>query len=127
MQVKDLVDRAQKAIGGTPTDLARRLGVKPPVVFGWVSGDRTCTAEDRALLADIAGVDPFPEIAAAMLERWAGKPKEAMLRHALGYGNRTSFPQFRRSLTHVFFMLARPFNHLLTVDGLAPTARATCD
>jgi hypothetical protein len=83
MQVAKLVELAEKASGGTPTELAKILGVKPPVVFGWKSGDRTCTAEDRAILADIAGVDPLPEIAEALIERCEGKPKGERLRNLL--------------------------------------------
>lgn len=83
MQVTELVELAEKASGGTPTSLAHRLNVKPPVVFEWKSGKRTCTAEDRALLADIAGVDPLPEIAEALIERCSGKPKEEQLRRVL--------------------------------------------
>jgi DNA-binding transcriptional regulator YdaS (Cro superfamily) len=86
MQLSALIEQAEKATGSTSA-LARALGVPNPVVFGWKAGTRTCTAEDRALIADIAGVDPFPEIAAALLERCAGKPKEAALRRALARGN----------------------------------------
>lgn len=88
MQLADLIERAEKATGSTAA-LARRLEVPNPVVFGWKNGSRTCTAEDRALLADIAGVDPFPEIAEAMLERWAGKPKGEALKRILTRGNLT--------------------------------------
>lgn len=82
MQVAQLIEKAT-ARAGSVSEVARLLGVANPVVFGWKSGDRTCTAEDRALLADIAGVDPMPEIAEALLERVAGKPKEARLRDVL--------------------------------------------
>jgi hypothetical protein len=85
MQVLDLIQLAENATGSTSA-LARRLDVPNPVVFGWKNGSRTCTAEDRALLADIAGVDPFPEIAAAMLERWDGKPKGEALKRILARG-----------------------------------------
>lgn len=74
MQVKELIEAAEK-VAGSPTAIAHILGIKPPIVFAWKSGSRTCSAEDRALLADIAGVDPLPEIAAAMLERFSGKPQ----------------------------------------------------
>lgn len=82
MQVKDLIDMAAKKAGSVSA-VAEKLGVKNPVVFGWKSGDRTCTAEDRALLADIAGVDPLPEIAEALIERCEGKPKGDRLRALL--------------------------------------------
>lgn len=91
MQVAQLIEKAT-ARAGSVSEVARMLGVANPVVFGWKSGDRTCTAEDRALLADIAGVDPLPEIAAALVERCAGKPKgdrlTAILKKRLeGVGN----------------------------------------
>lgn len=35
------------------------------------------------MLADLAGVDPLPEIAEALLERVKGKPKEDRLREIL--------------------------------------------
>jgi len=82
MQVADLIEKATERAGSVSA-VARMLGVPNPVVFGWKSGDRTCTAEDRALLADIAGVDPLPEIAEALMERVAGKPKGERLRAVL--------------------------------------------
>lgn len=87
MQLAQLIERAE-AVTGSTSAVARALGVPNPVVFGWKNGSRTCAAEDRALLADLAGVDPFPEIAEAMLERWAGKPKAEALARALGHGDR---------------------------------------
>jgi hypothetical protein len=82
MQLTELIKRAEDARGSTSA-VAKAMGVPNPIVFAWKSGARTCTAEDRALLAEIAGVDPIPEIAAALLERCAGKPKEERLRALL--------------------------------------------
>lgn len=94
MQVEKLIELAEQRVGGTPTEVANKLGVKPPVVFGWKAGTRTCTAEDRALLADLAGIDPFPEIKEAMLERWAGKPKaEALAKVLAKWGESRIFPR----------------------------------
>lgn len=95
MQVHELLD-ATKTITKSDSATARRLGVTPQIVSDWRAGTRTCTAEDRALLADIAGVDPFPEIAAAMLERWDGKPKGEALKRILARGQSRIFPQLRR-------------------------------
>lgn len=91
MQVEKLIEIAAARVGSNSA-LARELGVAGPIVFMWKNGSRTCTAEDRALLADIAGVDPLPEIAAALMERCAGKPKgdrlTAILKKRLeGVGN----------------------------------------
>lgn len=82
MQVAQLIDIAKQKTG---SDLAtaRAISVPGSYVADWRAGIRTCTAEDRALLADVAGVDPIPEIAEALLERVAGKPKEARLRDVL--------------------------------------------
>ena len=83
MQVAQLIERAEKAKGGTNA-LARELHVPNTVVCGWKNGSRTCAAEDRALLAFIAGLDPFEEIAEAMLERWEGKLKGEQLAQVFG-------------------------------------------
>lgn len=82
MQVQRLLDEAKKRTG-SDSGTARELDVRPQIVSDWRAGTRTCTAEDRALIADVAGIDPMPEIAEALLERVAGKPKEARLRDVL--------------------------------------------
>lgn len=74
MQLTELIEQAE-AIAGSTRALARMIGAEATHVHNWKAGTRTCTAEDRALIADIAGVDPIPEIAAALMERVAGKPK----------------------------------------------------
>lgn len=74
MQLEKLIDQAS-AIAGSEYKVAKQLGIPQSHIWGWRHGTRSCSAEDRALLADIAGVDPFAEIAEAMAERWAGKPK----------------------------------------------------
>lgn len=74
MQVSDLIERAALQ-AGSEYKVAKAMGTTPQRLSDWKTGRATCTAEDRVLLADIAGVDPFEEIAAAMLERWKGKPK----------------------------------------------------
>lgn len=82
MQLEKLIERAA-AIAGSEYKVAKALGIPPQQVCDWKAGRRTCGPEDRALLADVAGVDPMPEIAEALLERVAGKPKEARLRDVL--------------------------------------------
>lgn len=82
MQLAKLIEKAESIAGGT-RPLARLIGAEATHIHNWKAGTRTCTAEDRALLADVAGIDPMPEIAEALLERVAGKPKEARLRDVL--------------------------------------------
>lgn len=79
MRLNLLIDRAA-SIAGSEYKAAMAIGVTPQTLCDWKAGRRTCTAEDRVLLADLAGVDPLPEIAEAMQERWQGKPKGDRLR-----------------------------------------------
>lgn len=82
MQIRELLDKAKTV---TKSDLAtaRAINVPGSYVADWRAGIRTCTAEDRALLADVAGVDPIAEIAEALIERTAGKAKGERLRAVL--------------------------------------------
>jgi hypothetical protein len=82
MLVNELIDCAREKTG---SDLAtaRAMQVPGSYVADWRAGIRACSAEDRALLADVAGVDPLPEIAAALMERTAGKAKGERLRTVL--------------------------------------------
>lgn len=70
MKLEKLIERAA-AIAGSEYKVAKALGIPPQQVCDWKAGRRTCGPEDRALLADVAGVDPMPEIAEALLERVA--------------------------------------------------------
>ena len=79
MQVCQLLDCAAK-VTGSDYQTAKMLGVERQMVSNWRTGSRTCSAEDRALLADLAGVDPLAEMLEAIQERWAGKPKGERLR-----------------------------------------------
>lgn len=79
MQVPQLLDMAAK-VTGSDYQTAKQLGATPQLISDWRAERRTCTAEDRALLADIAGVDPLTEMLEAIQERWAGKPKGDRLR-----------------------------------------------
>lgn len=82
MQICELLDYAA-SITGSDYKTAKALQITPQIVSDWRAGRRTCTAEDRALLADVAGVDPMLEIAEALIERCAGKPKGERLRAVL--------------------------------------------
>jgi transcriptional regulator with XRE-family HTH domain len=79
MQLLELIDRAAQ-VTRTEYQLAKQLGIEPRTITDWKAGRRTCSAEDRALLADIAGVDPVIEMLEAIQERWEGKPKGERLR-----------------------------------------------
>lgn len=82
MQLNLLIEKAA-LIAGSEYKVAKQLGIPQSHVWGWKNGTRTCAPEDRALLADIAGVDPYPEVIEAMIERWEGKPKGERLKEAL--------------------------------------------
>lgn len=82
MQLRELIEQAG-VIAGSEYKLARELGVAPRTVTDWKAGRRPCTATDRAVMADTAGLDPFEVIADAMLEKMGGKPKEQRLREIL--------------------------------------------
>lgn len=57
MQLNVLIERAA-AIAGSEYKVAKALGVTPRQVCDWKAGRRTCSPEDRALLAEVAGEDP---------------------------------------------------------------------
>ena len=78
MQLEKLIETAS-TIAGSQSKLARMLDTDANIVTAWKTGRRTCSPEDRALLADIAGVDPIEEIAEALMERCEGKPKAERL------------------------------------------------
>ena len=79
MQLDKLIEKAALIVG-SEYRIAKDMGVPQGHIYEWKVGKRTCSAEDRALLAEMAGVDPILEIAQAMEERWAGKPKGERLR-----------------------------------------------
>lgn len=79
MQLNMLIERAA-AIAGSEYKLAKAIGHEPRTITDWKAGRRTCPAEDRALMAEVAGLDPMAEIAEALAERWEGKPKGERLR-----------------------------------------------
>lgn len=56
MQLEKLIEAAASKAGGY-TKLAEELDIPHTHVSGWKAGTRTCSAEYRALMADIAGTD----------------------------------------------------------------------
>lgn len=82
MKIDELIAKASARLG-SEYKVAKAIGATPQRLSDWKTGRATCMAEDRALLADIAGADLLEEIVAALMERAAGKPKEARLRDVL--------------------------------------------
>lgn len=74
MQLVELIDKAAKA-AGSDYKLAQQLGVGRSLVSDWRHGRKPCSLEDRALMANIAGVSAVYEVITGMLERHAGTPK----------------------------------------------------
>lgn len=114
MQLEKLIDAAS-AIAGSEYKLAKELGIPQSHIWAWRHGTRTCSAEDRALMADLAGVDPWAEIAEAMTERWAGKPKGDRLR--------AIFSRRLQSVGNLYVLLAQAINLSKSKNNTA--ARAT--
>jgi len=82
-----LIDKAAEA-AGSDYKLAQLLGVPRQMVSDWRNGRRTCTPEDQALIAAVAGLDAEEVLIRAILEKHAGKPKGEKLMQALGNGLR---------------------------------------
>jgi hypothetical protein len=89
MELVDLIARASEATG-SDYKLAKSLGVTPQVVSDWKHGRRTCTPEDWALLAYIAGLDPEEALIRAVVAKHADTPKGERLLTALGKGLRVT-------------------------------------
>lgn len=81
--LNSLIDKAS-AIAGSDAALARLLGVQRQRVANWRNGNDTCSPEDCALLAGVAGVDPLAEMTRAMLRKHEGTPKGDRLMRVLG-------------------------------------------
>ena len=80
-----LIDKAS-AIAGSDYRLAKMIGMTPQNVSNWRHGQASCSPENRALLAAVAGLDPVAELARATVEKHAGTSKGDMLMKALGKG-----------------------------------------
>ena len=55
MQVKSLIERASQHVG-SQNKLAEALGVKPPKVSNWKTGDLACPIETQAELCELAAL-----------------------------------------------------------------------
>jgi hypothetical protein len=84
-----LIEKAA-AIAGSEYKLAQLLGVGRQVVSDWKHGRRTCTPEDWALLAYVAGLDPEEALIRAVVAKHADTPKGERLVTALGKGSRVT-------------------------------------
>jgi hypothetical protein len=73
-----------KSITGSHAGTAKVLGIPREHVAMWRSGARTCTPEDQALLAGIAGFDPQATLIRATVQKHEGKPKGDLLMKVLG-------------------------------------------
>lgn len=78
-----LIDRAS-LIAGSDAAVARAIGQLPQRVTNWRNGSASCSPEDQALIAALAGLDPLTELARAMVRKHEGTAKGDMLMKALG-------------------------------------------
>lgn len=78
-----LIDKAA-AIAGSDYRLAKVIGCMPQNISNWRHDRASCSPENRALLASVAGLDPVAELARATVEKHAGTSKGDMLMKALG-------------------------------------------
>ena len=85
MQLIDLLDRA-KSHAGSDYKVAQLLGVQRQVLSDWRNGRKTCTPEDQALLAAVAGLDPEEALIRAVITKHANTAKGERLLTALGKG-----------------------------------------
>jgi hypothetical protein len=85
MKLNELIDKAAE-IAGSDNKLALRLGVSRQLVSNWRHGLKTCTPEDWALLAYIAGLDAEEALIRAVVAKHADTPKGERLLTALGKG-----------------------------------------
>lgn len=97
-RLRALLDAAQQK-AGSDYKVAQLLGVPRQNVSDWRNGRRTCTPEDQALLAAIAGMDPEETLVRAVLEKHANTPKGEKLLSALGNASR----RIGEVVTSVFF------------------------
>lgn len=82
-----LIDKA-KSIVGSDAAVARALGVVPQRIANWRNGNASCSPEDQALLAAVAGLDPVAELARATVRKHEGSKKGDLLMRALGKASR---------------------------------------
>lgn len=78
-----LIDAASKR-AGSDGKLAVMLGIPRQHVSHWRHQHRTCTPENMALMAHIAGLDAIETLARATVKQYEGTAKGDLLMRALG-------------------------------------------
>lgn len=97
-RLRALLDAASKK-AGSDYKVAQLLGVPRQHVSDWRAERRTCTPEDQALLAALAGMDPEETLVRAVLEKHANTAKGERLLSALGNASR----RIGEKVTSAFF------------------------
>lgn len=82
MQHLELLAAATKAVG-SEYKVAKLMGKPQSHISEWKNGKRSCSPEDRAELAAIAGISPAHELLMAVLEKYEGTPRGDRLKEAL--------------------------------------------
>ena len=78
-----LLDKAKER-AGTNTAVARALGISLQQLTNWRTGNATCSPENQALIAAIAGLDPAEFLVRAVVLKHQGTAKGDLLMKALG-------------------------------------------
>jgi len=87
LNVKTLIDKASKNTV-TRYALAKTLGVSPAQVYDWEEGRKSCSPEDRARLAAVAGEEAMQELVRGILEKHEGTLRGEQLARVLGKSSR---------------------------------------
>lgn len=85
--LNELIDKASE-IAGSDYKLAAMLEVPRQHVSNWRHGKRTCTPEDTAMMASVAGLDAQQWLVRATIEKHEGTAKGDKLLRALGKASR---------------------------------------
>lgn len=78
-----LIDMASAA-AGSDYKLAKLISQPPQRISGWRHAHTTCSPEDQALMASVAGLDPMATLARATVAKHEGKAKGDLLMKVLG-------------------------------------------
>ncbi|MGY8540411.1 helix-turn-helix domain-containing protein, partial [Paracidovorax citrulli] len=78
-----LIDQAS-AKAGSDYKLAKLISQPPQRISDWRHGRTTCSPEDQALMAAVAGMDALATLARATVAKHEGKAKGDLLMKALG-------------------------------------------
>lgn len=78
-----LLDEAREK-SGSDQKTANALGISRTVISSWRNGHRTCSPEDVAQIAAVAGLEPEKWLIRAVIAKHEGTPKGDRLMKALG-------------------------------------------